>query len=109
MPVVAAGLALVAVHALLHHSPLAIVDDDEAVQVEIETILHGGAVDLGNQTAGADKGRGVQTDAIAEGVQFVRSLARVLAAPAADMDAEFAFEWCQTAFERPDDAGGDAG
>ena len=46
MPVVPAGLALVAVHALLHHRPLAIVGDKEAVKIEIEAILHGGAVEL---------------------------------------------------------------
>ena len=52
-PVIAAGLPRVAVHALLHHHPLAVVGDDEAVQVEIETVLHRRAVDLGDQAAGA--------------------------------------------------------
>ena len=55
MPVIAARLALVAVHALLHDGPVAIIRDDEAVQVEIETILHGGAINLSHQAAGPCK------------------------------------------------------
>ena len=109
MPVVAAGLALVAVHALLHHRPLAIIGDEEAVQVEIEAILHRGAVDLGHQAAGAGEGRGVDADAIAEGAQLVWRLARVLAASAADMDAELALQRREAALQRADDARGDAG
>jgi hypothetical protein len=42
MPVVAPRLLLVAVHALLHYRPLAIVGHEEAVEVEIEAVLHGG-------------------------------------------------------------------
>src|SRR6188768_2482578 len=57
MPVVAARLTLLAVHALLHHRPLAVVGDDETVQVEIEPVLDGGAVDLGDKSAGAGQGR----------------------------------------------------
>ena len=56
MPVIAAGLALVAVHALLHHGPVAVVGDEEPVQVEIEAVLHGRAVDLGDEAAGAGEG-----------------------------------------------------
>ena len=49
---IAASLPQRAVHALLHHHPMAVVGDDETVQVELKTILHRGAVDLGDQTAG---------------------------------------------------------
>ncbi len=42
---VPARLPGVAVHALLDHHPLAVVGDDEAVQIEVEPVLHGGAVD----------------------------------------------------------------
>ena len=66
MPVVSARLFLATVHALLHDGPLAIVRDEEAVQVEIETVLHGGAVDLGDQAACARQLVGVKTDALAE-------------------------------------------
>ena len=49
---IAACLPALAVHALLHHRPVAVVGDDKAMQVEIEAVLHGGAVDLGDETAG---------------------------------------------------------
>ena len=88
MPVVAARLPLVAVHALLHHGPLPVVGDEEAVQVEVEAVLHGGAVDLGDQPADARQRRAVEADAFAERGQFLRRPARMLAAPAAYIDAE---------------------
>ena len=56
MPVIAARLPLVAVHALLHHRPVAVIGDEEAMQVEVEAVLHGGAVDLRHQAAGAREG-----------------------------------------------------
>src|SRR5690606_27719490 len=62
-PVVAPRLPGFATHALLHDDPLAIVGDDEAVQVELEAILHGGAVDLGDQTAGSGERAAVEADA----------------------------------------------
>ena len=109
MPVVPAGLALVAIHALLHDRPLAIVGDEEAVQIEIEAILHGGAVDLGHKAAGPGEGRGVEAQTVAERGQLIRRLARVLAPAAADMDAEFALQGCEPALERADYARRDAG
>jgi hypothetical protein len=57
LPMVAAGQAAIAVHALLHHHPLAVVGDEEAVQIEVETVLHRGAVDLGHQAARFGRGR----------------------------------------------------
>jgi hypothetical protein len=48
MPVVSARLFLATVHALLHDGPLAIVRDEEAVQVETEAVLHGCTGDLGD-------------------------------------------------------------
>ena len=109
MPVVAARLLLVAVHALLHHRPLAVVGHEEAVEVEIEAVLHGGAVDLGDQTACAGQRGAIETDTFAERLQFVRRLPRVLAPTAADVDAEFVGQRPQPALEGADDAGGDAG
>ena len=89
MPVIAARLALLAIHALLHHRPVAIVGDEKPVQIEIEAILHRRTVDLGHEAAGAGEGGGIKPDAIAERYQLVGGLARVLAPSAADMDAEF--------------------
>ena len=50
-PVIAARLPALAVHALLDDDPAAVVGDDEAVQIELEAVLHRGAVDLGDQPA----------------------------------------------------------
>ena len=66
VPMVAACLSFVAVHALLHDRPLAVVGHEEAVQIEVETVLHGSTVDLGNQPAGARQVRCVKTDALAQ-------------------------------------------
>ena len=109
MPVVAARLLLVAVHALLHDRPLAVVGDEEAVQIKVEAVLDGGAVDLGDEAAGARQLGAVEADAFAEQTQFVRRLARMLAAAAADVDAEFVRRGAQAALQGADDAGGDAG
>ena len=92
MPVVAARLPLVAVHALLHDGPMAVVGDEEAVQVEVEAVLHGGAVHLGHQPAGARQRRRIEADPLAERRQLVRRAPGMLAAAAADVDAEFALQ-----------------
>ncbi len=102
MPVIAAGLPLVAVHALLHHRPFAVGGDEEAVQIELEAVLHGGAVDLRHQAAGAGELCAVEADALAELHQLVRRLARMLAAAAADIDAELVLERPEPALQRAD-------
>ena len=89
---VAARLLALAVHALLHHDPVAVVGDDEAVQVELEAVLHGGAVDLGDQAARRGERGAVEADALADRDQLVRRLPRMLAAPAADVEAELVLE-----------------
>src|ERR1700733_3123512 len=109
MPVVAPRLLLVAVHTLLHHRPLAVVGHEEAVEIEIEAVLHGGAVDLGDQPARAGESGAVETDTFAECLQFVRRLAGVLASAAADVDAEFVRERPQPALESANAAGGVSG
>ena len=101
MPMVAARLPLLAVHALLHHRPLAVVGDDEAVQIEIESVLHGGAVDLGDEPAGARQRRAVEADAFAERRQLLRRAARMLAAAAADVDAKLACKGARPRLSAP--------
>ena len=88
-PVIAPRLLGVAVHALLHDDPMAVVGDDEAVQVEIEPVLHRRAIDFGDQPAGLGQRIAIEADAAADLDQFARRLARMRAAPAADMQAEF--------------------
>ena len=85
---IAARELAVAVHALLHHDPLAVVGDDEAVQVEVEAVLHRRAVDLGDQPARLGQRRAIEAGALADRDQLVRRLARMAAAAAADMQAE---------------------
>src|SRR5260370_32616470 len=77
MPVIAPRLALVAVHALLHHGPFGVVGDEKTVQIKLKAVLHGGAVDFCDETAGACQRRAVETDALAERRQFLRRAARM--------------------------------
>jgi hypothetical protein len=65
-----------------------VVGHEEPVQVKIEAVLDGGAVDFGNQTARAGEFDAVETDAFAEQAQFIRCLSRMLAPAAADVDTE---------------------
>ena len=108
-PVVAPGLAAIAVHALLDHDPVSVIGDDEAMEIKVEPILDRRAVDLGDKPARLGERRAVETDSIADRDKLMRRLARVTAAAAANMDAEFSGQGCQAALQRADDAGGDAG
>ena len=87
-PVIAPRLPALAVHALLHDDPVSVIGDDEAMQIKLEPILDRGAVDLGDQPARSRKRRAVEADPIADRDELMRRLARMLAASAADMDAE---------------------
>jgi hypothetical protein len=66
MPMVAAGLLAVAVHALLDNGPFPVISHEETVQVEIEAILDSGAVDLGNKPARARQQGAVKTDPLSQ-------------------------------------------
>ena len=79
------------------------------MQIEIETVLNRGAVDLGDEPAGPRQCSAVKPDPLADRDKLVRRLARLLAATAADVEAELVRERRQAALERADDAGGDAG
>ncbi len=78
------------------------------MQIELEPVLHGGAVDLGDQPAGLGQRGAVEADPFADGDQLVRRLPGVPAAPAANMDAELARERCKAALQGADNARGDA-
>src|SRR4051794_21088757 len=109
MPMIAPGLPALAVHALLHHGPLAVVGDEEAVQIKIEAVLHRGAVDLRDQPAGARQRRAVEANALAERGQLRRRPPRLVAASAADMQPKLVRKRPEPALQRADHAGGDAG
>ena len=71
-PVIAPRLLACAIHALLNDGPVAVVSDNEAVEVEIETILYSRAVNLRYQAAGLRKSGSIDTDTVADGNQFLR-------------------------------------
>ena len=68
---------------------MAVVSDNESVQIEIEAILHGRAVNFRDQAARLRKSSSVDTDTVADGNQFLWRLSGMLAASPADMNAEF--------------------
>ena len=98
---VAARLPRVAVHPLLDDDPAPVVGDDEAVQVEVEAVLHGGAVDLGDEAARGRERGAVEADPLADRDELVRGLARMRAASAADIQAQFAGERIEPALQAP--------
>ena len=51
-PVIATRLLATAIHALVHDSPAPFIADDEAMQIKVETVLNGGAVNFGDQSTG---------------------------------------------------------
>src|ERR1700722_147465 len=109
MPMVTARLALVLIHPLLHNRPLAVGRNNETVQVKIEAVLHGSTINLRHQAACTYQIQSIDAKAIAEILQFFRSLARMLAAAAAHIDTEFTFPRSEASLQGSDDAGGNAG
>ena len=87
-PVIAAGLPELAVHPLLDNHPMAVVGDDEPMQVKLETVLHSRTVDLRYQAAGCGERGAVKAYPVPDIDQLVRRLPRIFPAPAADMDPE---------------------
>jgi hypothetical protein len=88
-PVVAASLTSLTIHPLLHDHPPSIVGDDEPVDVKIKPILKRGAIDLGDEPARSSKVAAFDAHPLADRDQFDGRCARMLAASAADVDAQF--------------------
>ena len=82
---IAACLASIPVHALLHHDPFRIIGDNETMQVKIESILHGGTIYLGHQAARLGQLRAIKP--FADRDELLRSASRVLTAAAANMES----------------------
>jgi hypothetical protein len=99
----------IAVHALLHDRPAPFIADHEAMQIKVETVLNGGAVDFCRQSTGFCQRVTIEANAVAESHKLARRQARMLAAAAADAQAEFAAQGVKTALERPQHARRDAG
>ena len=96
------------IHALLHDDPFSVIGNDKAMQVQIKSVLHGGAVNLGDQPARSGQGRAVEADAFANCGQFPRGCPRMAAPAAADMNAQFIPHRRQAAFQCTDNTGRDA-
>ena len=71
---VSAGLFELTVHALLYNDPVAVVGDDEAMQIKLKPILHSGTVDLRYQTTGCGERGSIKAYAVPDLDQLVRRL-----------------------------------
>lgn len=87
-PVITLGLTAVAVHALLDHDPVSVIGDDEAMEIEVKPILDRRAINLGDKPARSGERRAIKTDPITDRDKLMWRLARVIAAPATNMDTE---------------------
>src|SRR2546423_1556827 len=109
MPVVAPCLALITVHALLYDRPFALVRHEETVQVEIEAVLHRGAVDLCHQPTRPDQRLAIEPESFAKHLEFFGRAPGMFAASTADVNAKFALQRREPPFQRADDTGGNSG
>src|SRR5215212_7178765 len=100
---IASCLPALAVHALLDDYPLAGIGHHEPVQIQIEAVLHGGAVHLGNEPARRGQRGSIEPHALSNRDQLMRGLAGVLPAPAANVDPELARKGREAALEGTDD------
>ena len=91
-PMIAACLFALATHSLLNDDPAAFIGDDEAVQIKIKAVLHGGAINLGDEAAHGGEFVAIKADAISDRHKLSRRATRMIAAPAADMQTEFVAE-----------------
>ena len=103
------GLFEFAIHALLYNDPMAVVADDEPVQVKLVTILDSGAVDLRYQAAGRGERGPIKAHFFADIDQLVRRIPRIFTSPAADVDAELLLKRSQPALQGTDHARRDIG
>src|SRR6478672_512787 len=108
-PMVASSLLALRVHSLLNNGPAAIVGDDEGMKIELEAVLHRGAVDLCNQPARLRKRCTVKTYPLSNRKKLVRGLSRKSSAAAAHMDAKFVLQRSKTAFQGTNHTRGDTG
>ena len=109
VPVIAAGEAVVLVHALLDDGPLAGFVNDEGVKVELKAIGDGVVIDASGEAAGAGELIAVKAGEAGERDELVGGAAGVAAAASADGEAEFGEAGVQATFQGSEDGGGNAG
>jgi hypothetical protein len=95
-PVIAPSLPPVIIHSLLNHNPLGVIGHDKPMQIKIEPILDGGAINLCDEPACGGERQAIDADAVADGRQFIRGFARLRATSAADMDSKLTGQRCQS-------------
>jgi hypothetical protein len=100
-PVIAPGLAAIAVHTLLGHDPASVIGGDEAMEIKVEPNLDGRAVDLGDQPTSPGERRAGGTEPVTDHNKLMRRLAQATAPPAANMDAKLSRQRCQAALQAP--------
>src|ERR1041384_2932549 len=93
MPVITTRHAVRVVQALLHHCPLALVADDEAVQVDLKAVGDRVVVNAGGESAGADECFAVEAVVFCECAQLVGRVARETTTTAADVKSELMRAW----------------
>src|SRR3979411_1060882 len=72
------------------------------MQVQIEAVLHGGAINFRDQAAGTCKRHCIQSRPLAHLYELIRRAPRVSATATAHVQPKFILNWRQTALERPD-------
>src|SRR5580700_2122967 len=108
LPVIAPGFFQRLVHALLDHAPSPLDAHEEGVQIQIESVLHGGCVDLGHQAARGREGLGVDSRAVADRGELRGRPPRFEPFATAHIDAQLALDRREPPLQCPDYARGDS-
>ena len=106
---VASSLLALRAHSLLNNGPAAIVGDDKGMKIELEAVLHRGAIDLGYQPTCFCEFGPVEAYSFSDQHQLMRGLSRKSSAATAHMDAKFVLQRSKTAFQGTHHTRGDTG
>src|SRR5437773_2408103 len=92
------------IHALLYYAPAAARCDDEAMQVQSESVLNSGAVHFGDQPARPRQRMTIEAGSLGHLEEFGRCLPRVSTPTSAHVEAEFMLKRRQSTLQRSKDA-----
>jgi hypothetical protein len=109
VPVIAPRQPAGLVHPLLHDRPVTVARQDERMEIDLKAVRDGVVVHARGEPAGADQRVAIEVDALGDRAQFVRCLARLLAASAADVHAELVGPRVEASLQGTHHRGGDAG
>jgi len=109
VPVVTPRQPVRLVHALLDNRPLSLRADNERVKVDLKSVGDRIVVDPRGQPAGSDESFAVQSLSFRHGAQLVRSIPRMPAPPAADVDPKLVRPRCEAPLQSAHDRRGDPG